>query len=230
MTVRRTAAVAAAAAFVAAGCAGQEPGAFSPRSSDARAVNDVFWLMVALGGLVFALVMVLFVMASRSRTDDRDDAAARATRSERLIVGGGVVMPIVILIPLTVVMLAVGQRVSPTRDAALEIAVTGHQFWWEVEYPDGTVTANEIHIPADRPVRFVLRTADVIHSFWVPQLAGKIDMIPGETTELVIEADEPGTYLGQCAEFCGVQHARMRLLVVVEPFDEFEAWLGRRVG
>lgn len=211
------------AAASAAGCAGQESGAFAPRSADARSVNTVFWVMVTLGAAVFAAVIVLLVLARRGRHDD-DDQATLDKRAGRLVIGGGVILPVVILVPLTVVMLVVGNRISPTRDAALEIEVTGHQYWWEVEYPDGTITANEIHIPADQPVRIVLRSADVIHSFWVPQLAGKVDMIPGETTELLIEADGPGTYLGQCAEFCGLQHARMRFLVIAQRSDEFDAW------
>ena len=207
----------------ATGCGGQESGAFAPRSADARAVNTLFWVMVALGTAVFATVIVLLVMARRGRGDD--DEARLDRRAGRLVIGGGVILPVVILVPLTVVMLLVGDRISPTRDAAFEVEVTGHQYWWEIEYPDGTVTANEIHIPADRPVRLVLRSADVIHSVWVPQLAGKVDMIPGETTELLIEADRPATYLGQCAEFCGLQHARMRFLVIAQRADDFDAWL-----
>ena len=211
------------AVVTAAGCGGQEPGSFAPRSPDARELNTVLWVMVLLGGAVFVTVIVLFALARRGRGDD-DDQATLDTRAGRLVIGGGVILPVVILVPLTVVMLVVGDRTTPRRDAAFEIEVTGHQFWWEVEYPDGTVTANEIHIPVDQPVRFVLRSADVIHSFWVPQLAGKIDMIPGETTELLIEADEVGIYLGECAEFCGIQHARMRLLVFAERSDDFDAW------
>lgn len=210
------------AAFV-SGCAEQEPGAFAPRSGDARAVNALFWIMVAVGLAVFASVIALLVMARGGRREG-DDPAATERRTGRLVIGGGVILPIAVLVPLTIGMLVVAGRVSPARDAAFEIQVTGHQYWWEVEYPDGTVTANEIHVPTGRPVRMVLRTADVIHSFWVPQLAGKIDMIPGETTEVLVETDEPGTYRGQCAEFCGVQHARMGFLVIAQPSEDFQAW------
>ncbi len=226
-TTRTTRTTSAATLLVAAAlvtsCSGQEPGAFAPRSDDARAVDTVFWVMVALGAAVFAAVIVLLVLARRGRGDD-DDQPTLDRRARRLVIGGGVILPVVILVPLTVVMLVVGARISPSRDAAFEVEVTGHQYWWEVEYPDGTVTANEIHIPVGRPVRLVLRSADVIHSFWVPQLAGKVDMIPGETTELLIEADDPGRYLGQCAEFCGIQHARMRVLVFADRPDDFDAW------
>jgi cytochrome c oxidase subunit 2 len=106
------------------------------------------------------------------------------------------------------------------------VDVIGRQYWWEVRYLDrGVVTANEVHIPAGRAVRLRLTSADVIHSFWVPQLAGKLDLIPGQTNTLWIEADAPGIYRGQCAEFCGVQHARMALHVVAVPPEQFGAWL-----
>jgi cytochrome c oxidase subunit II len=223
--MRRVAASAAGAAATVAvvGCSEQEPGAFSPRSADARDVGFLFWAMVLTGAAVFTVVIVLLVVAGRGRRSD-DELGAVERRSGRLVFGGGVLLPVVILVPLSVLMLIVGNRMSPDRDVELEVEVVGHQFWWAIRYPDGTETANELHIPVDTSVRVVLHANDVIHSFWVPQLAGKIDMIPGETTELVIRADEPGTYLGQCGEFCGVQHARMRFLVVAEPAAEFEAW------
>jgi cytochrome c oxidase subunit II len=112
---------------------------------------------------------------------------------------------------------------STTR---LTVLVTGHQWWWEIRYP-GTraVTANELHIPVRTPVRVEVRTADVIHSFWVPQLNRKIDTIPGQTNAIELDADAVGSYRGQCAEFCGVQHAHMGLVVVAEPAAQFRQWL-----
>lgn len=214
-------------ALVAVGCGDQEGGALDPRGTAARELNVLFWVMVVAGTAVFVLVIALLVRAARGRTTD--DPEPRERRSARLVLGGGVVLPILVLVPLTVMMLVVGNRLSPRLGDAYEITVIGHQFWWEVHYPDaGVVTANEIHIPAETTVRVRLESADVIHSFWVPQLAGKIDMIPGQTTELLIDADEPGTYLGYCAEFCGVQHARMRFLVVAQPEAEFDAWLAHQ--
>ncbi len=123
----------------------------------------------------------------------------------------------------------------------LSVNVTGHLWWWEYEYPDlGIRTANELHIPVDRPIRLTLRSksptvADqptgVIHSFWVPKLAGKQDVVPGRTNKMTIEADTPGTYRGQCAEFCGISHAYMRLRVVAESADDFDAWTkGQRLA
>jgi cytochrome c oxidase subunit 2 len=124
-----------------------------------------------------------------------------------------------------------GAVAPPDSKAALTIKVTGAQWWWRFEYEDAlasrmVVTANELHIPAGRPVLLKLRSNDVIHSFWVPQLQGKRDLIPGkEDITLTIQADAPGTYYGQCAEFCGHQHAKMRLLVIAESPDAFAAWM-----
>lgn len=113
---------------------------------------------------------------------------------------------------------------------AVNIELTGHQWWWSARYRTGgpsdeMVTANELHIPVGRPVLFTLRSSDVIHSLWIPNLAGKKDLIPGRTALLQLRADQPGIYRGQCAEFCGLQHALMGLVVVAEPPEQFEAWL-----
>jgi cytochrome c oxidase subunit II len=235
--MRRALALVAAALLI-AGCADQEWGAFRPRGSAASDLNVLFWVMLALGLAVFVLVVVLFARAARGNPSEADlDPAAPARseaderRSARLVIGGGIVLPVVVLIPLTIVMLVVGNRLAPRLGEGYEIRVIAHQFWWEIEYPEtGMVTANEIHIPAGTPVQLRMETADVIHSVWVPELAGKIDMIPGETTEMEIEADQPGRYLGQCAEFCGAQHARMRFVVVAHPPADFDRWLTDQTG
>src|SRR5205823_825647 len=101
-----------------------------------------------------------------------------------------------------------------------------HQFWWEIHYPDQQLTsANELHVPVGQPVRLTLRAADVIHSFWVPQLMGKLDLIPGQPNVTWLQADEPGVYRGECAEYCGLQHAHMGFLVIADPPDQFAAWV-----
>jgi cytochrome c oxidase subunit 2 len=112
------------------------------------------------------------------------------------------------------------------HDPDLRIVATGHRYWWEFRYPElGVVTANELHIPIGTDVRVDLQSADVIHSFWVPQLNGKQDLIPGKTNYVALYTDQPGVYLGQCAEFCGLQHAWMLLRVIAEPTAEFNAWV-----
>jgi cytochrome c oxidase subunit II len=110
------------------------------------------------------------------------------------------------------------------------VRITGHQWWWEVQYPDAVpsntfTTANEVHIPVGKLVKFEIRSMDVIHSFWVPNLHGKKDMIPGHDTSLWIKPDRVGTFVGECAEFCGLQHAKMRFTVVVDPPEQYAAWL-----
>ena len=118
---------------------------------------------------------------------------------------------------------------APPQQARVNIKITAHQWWWEVEYSDQSptqtfVTANEVHIPVGEPVQFKLASADVIHSFWIPQLAGKRDLIPGQENFAWLQADQPGIYRGQCAEFCGAQHAHMALHVIAEERSRFEAW------
>jgi cytochrome c oxidase subunit 2 len=198
-------------------------------------------------GLIFAAVMILTLHATFS--------AGRRASALTWVVGGGIVFPALTLSALLLYSLAVGSAVSaqqsgsalrllldcfgidstaripPPLPGALRIHVIGKQWWWEVRYEgaDGdtrtVVLANELRIPLDEPVELFLSTTDVIHSFWAPSLAGKVDMIPGRTNRLVIRTSEAGIYRGQCAEYCGGQHALMALYVVAEPPDRFRGWL-----
>ena len=151
--------------------------------------------------------------------------------SEGLVVLFGIGIPLVVLVALfgAANVYLVGKTSPPNpRSTGLTIDVIGHQWWWEVRYPaGGAVTANEIHIPVNTRVNVVATTADVIHSFWVPQLARKIDMIPGHQNRVLLYASRAGTYRGQCAEFCGLQHANMGMLVVAQPMPAFQTWLAR---
>ncbi|MQA90106.1 MAG: cytochrome c oxidase subunit II [Gemmatimonas sp.] len=150
------------------------------------------------------------------------------------VIAGGVAIPAVILLGLFVLTLqTLGALAAQEEEPALTIEVVGWQWWWEVRYLDHTgrvlfETANEIHLPAGEWIALRLEATDVIHSFWVPQLAGKVDMIPGRTTELRLQADAPGTYRGQCAEYCAGSHALMAMRVVVEPAQEFLDWSRRQ--
>ncbi|MCE3271823.1 MAG: cytochrome c oxidase, subunit [Ramlibacter sp.] len=188
----------------------------------ARAIETVSGVLFAGGFAIFAVVMLLLARSLGRR--------AGAVRARLWIVGGGIVFPTAVLAALfawTVSMTPAWKPVPPAD--ALVVGVTGHMWWWDVRYRDAggaTIrTANEIRIPAGRPVYLALDSADVIHSFWVPQLAGKIDMLPGRLQHLLLRADAPGTWRGQCAEFCGEQHARMALHVVAMEPAAFEAWL-----
>lgn len=189
----------------------------------AQAIETVSWVLIAGAGAIFAGVMALLLAALRGRPGP--------VRPATWIVGGGVVFPAVVLTALFLWTLPLSSWWKPAPPAgALVVSVTGHMWWWEVRYRDpagaGEVrTANEIRIPVGRPVYLALASHDVIHSFWVPELAGKMDMVPGRQQHLLLSAQRPGTYRGQCAEFCGEQHARMALHVVALEPAAFDAWL-----
>jgi cytochrome c oxidase subunit II len=223
------AAVAAAVALLGGACA-DDPNALVPRGTGAREIAVLWWVMFALGTAVLVLVVAVLLRTVRRRPlEDGVPPDEAERRGNRWMVLGGVVLPVVVILPLSVLTLVIGDRLwSQGGDGVLDVELVGHQFWWEVRYPGtSAVTANEIHIPVGQDVRISMTSEDVIHSFWVPSLHGKVDLIPGEDTHIVIDADRPGRYEGLCAEFCGIQHTHMKLLVVAHPADEFDAWLER---
>ena len=188
--------------------------------------------MFGLGTIIWIGVIVLLLVGLFRRGGSSGTYAPlpdhQHTRTVNLwVVGGGIVMPTLVLIGL--IALTVGAlrdipAVTPSEGVTIE--VIGHQWWWEVVYPGRDITLkDEIRIPAGQPVEVRLSSTDVIHSFWVPELHGKFDLIPGRTHVFVLQADQPGEYRGQCAEFCGRQHARMTIIVVAMPPEEFTAWL-----
>jgi cytochrome c oxidase subunit II len=158
---------------------------------------------------------------------NHEEARRDAKTRSRLLWIGGIILPAIILVVLLVASGRVGAATAHVeRDGELVIDVVGHMFWWEVNYPDeGITTANEINVPVDRPVRLRLTTQDVIHSFWIPRVHGKIDMIPGRENSLSFEPTETGRFRGQCAEFCGIAHAQMVAFVEVQEQDDFDAWV-----
>ena len=203
---------------------GGRPGsALAPRGDDAATIADLWWFMLVLGIAVFLVFAAALVVGLRRSARDDDGAARRASR---WIVGGGVVLPLVVIaVVLGATLVAMRQVAATDDDADVTVEVIGHQYWWEVRYPDaGVVAANEVHIPADTPVEITLTSADVIPSWWVPAVAGKMDLLPERTNRLVIEA-EPGEYQGRCAEFCGTSHANMDFWLVVHDQGGYERWL-----
>lgn len=215
----------AASALIVAGCS-TAPSSLDPRGPAAAEIADLWWLMFWLAAVLFvATLAVLFYGLWRARRRQVDHPPPLSDRT--LVVVGGVAIPAVALLIVLVFSVRTGTGLSPTANpSALTVEVIGHQFWWEVRYPEQeVVTANEIHIPVGTPVQLRLTSVDVIHSFWVPQLHGKMDLIPGKTNSFWIEAAEAGVYRGICAEFCGIQHARMQFLVLAEPADQFSEWL-----
>ncbi len=201
-------------------------GSLDPQGPVADAIADLWWLMLGLGVAVFVVFAVLLALGLFRRPPGDADRGAR-TRVGRWIVGGGVLMPVLVLIVVfgaTVYAMRVIPATPPPD--ALVVEIVGHQWWYEIHYPDeGITTKDELHIPVGRPVALRLTSADVIHSFWVPALAGKMDMLPDGTNTLVLQADEPGEHRAQCAEFCGLLHARMELRVVAETAERFAAWV-----
>jgi cytochrome c oxidase subunit 2 len=182
-------------------------------------VLRLFWIMAVGAALAWLAVLAIAWQAARRHRQPVRDA-------RWLILVAGIATPTLVLGAL----LAYGLLLMPQLRAAvpadaLRIEVSGEQWWWRVRYRNaGFETANEIHVPVGRPIAFTLDSPDVIHSFWVPALAGKMDMIPGRRNTLVLQADKPGTYRGACAEFCGASHAQMRLLVVAMPPAAFATW------
>jgi cytochrome c oxidase subunit II len=210
------------------GCAEGPQRATDPAGPAARSLLDLivtFVWVTSVPAVVFIVALVVLAVRRR-RVDEPSAPRPRLEEGVILVLGGG--LSAVIVTALMLVSFGGARAVmAPPSEPELTVEVTGHMFWWEVRYPDhGIRTANELHIPVGVPVRVRLDAADVIHSFWVPQLHGKLDMIPGRTHELWFQADRAGELRGQCAEFCGVQHALMALLVIVEEQEDFEAWLG----
>lgn len=199
--------------------------ALDPAGRGAARLADLFWAMTVGGGAIWLVVVGLALYATYFAR-----RALSPKGGKLLIIGGGVVFPVVVLAGLLTYSLSIlPEFLAAAPEGALEIQVTGHQWWWRVRYlRDGKTPvdlANEIRVPAGRAVEFQLESRDVIHAFWIPALGGKMDMIPGRRTRLVLEPARIGVYRGVCAEYCGTSHALMSFPVVVEEESAFERWL-----
>ena len=231
MNAKRPAVVAVSiAAFFVLACSGNES-AFNPAGPQAGRINGLWWYMFAVSTVVWVLVsLALLYSAWRGHQRHAADRSDGINHSLRRPVTIATAITVLILVGTLVYDVTTGEALaSLPRDKALRIRITGHQWWWEAEYVDPVsgnqvTTANEIHIPVGEPVQIIGSSADVIHSFWVPNLAGKKDLIPGHATAMWLQADKPGIYRGQCAEFCGHQHAKMAVLVLAESRQQFNSW------
>jgi cytochrome c oxidase subunit 2 len=210
-------------------CSGVQS-ALDPAGEESRQVANLFWVMVAGGLTIWVFVVVLALYASRWKRDPlREETAAR------VIFWGGAVLPVTVLAALLAYALWLMPSLRPftrSSDATLRIEVTGKQFWWHVVYkrPNGisVVSANEIRLPVGERVEFALTSSDMIHSFWIPALGGKMDLIPGRQNRLSLKPTKVGLYRGQCAEFCGTSHALMAFPAIVMEGEAFDAWLNAR--
>jgi len=219
---------AAAVALAVAGCGEQSP--LKPESDPARDIAKLTWWMFGIAGVVFggAVVMLLIGWLTR-REEGLPFIGKRSNVETGAVVVFGIVIPVVVLIGVFAFanLVVLDDTDAPKASSTeLTVEVTGNQWFWEVRYP-GTkaVTANEIHIPVRTRVNLVGKTDDVIHSIWIPQLNRKIDTVPGHRNRILLYADKPGRYRGQCAEFCGLQHAHMSMYVFADPPERFRAWL-----
>ncbi|WP_245469838.1 cytochrome c oxidase subunit II [Mesorhizobium sp. M7A.F.Ca.MR.362.00.0.0] len=214
-------------------CSGAQS-ALDPAGEEARQIADLFWLMAIAGGLIWLTVIGLLVHAIRHERTPIDEHIA-----SRLIFWGGAAIPSLLLFLLLGYALWLMPGLRPFAGAVeadgLRIEVTGEQFWWRVAYhpADGGVpilSANEIRLPVGERVEFLLKSTDVIHSFWIPALGGKMDMIPGRVNRLSLLATKPGTYRGPCAEYCGTSHALMTFTAVAMQPAAFREWLAVRAN
>jgi cytochrome c oxidase subunit 2 len=222
------------AAVVLAGCEGVQS-ALDPAGPQAALIGAEMIYLVAMASAVFALVAGALAVALLRRRGGDETPRAWNHPLASWVAAASVVTAIVLIANLVIDMRTDHALGRIARDGAVEIEVTGRQWWWELEYQSADpsrqlTTANELHIPAGEPVLLTLRSADVIHSFWVPQFHGKRDLIPGYTRELWVQANEPGTYRGSCAEFCGHQHAHMGLVVVAETRADFDRWYNAQLA
>jgi cytochrome c oxidase subunit 2 len=210
-------------------------GALDAAGVQSARIAELFRWFLGISLVVWVLVvgaLLVAVLRRRERGEDQTpDPSTAADRRPHLVVGLAIGASALTLFAMLVGSVLTGKAIgSMAPEQALTVRVTGHQWWWEVTYPNldpslQVTTANEIHVPVGRPVRFELAARDVIHSFWVPELHGKIDAIPGKKTTMFLQADRAGRFEGRCAEFCGLQHAKMKVLVVAEPPADFERWL-----
>lgn len=190
---------------------------------------ELFWIVFAAAVVVFVVVeaVLLYALFRFRRRGINDPIPPQVHGNTRMEIAW-TIAPAIILAAIAIPTVIYIFDIAKTPDNALEINVIGHQWWWEFEYPEyDVVTANEFYVPVKRPIKLNLTSDDVIHSFWLPKLAGKVDVVPSNTNTLNFVADHIGTYIGQCAEFCGEAHAFMRVQVVVESEPGFERWISK---
>lgn len=218
-------------AFLAAACGNPDApqDVLSPEGPVAKQLDDLWDPVFAIAVVIFIIVQTLVIVAAiRFRAKGDDESPPQIHGNAKLELTWTIIPALILLVVgIFTVATVVDINRRPTEGNVLDVRVTGKQWWWEYEYPGlGVITANELHIPVDTKVDVSLTSSDVIHSFWVPKLAGKLDAVPGRINHLTIEATEPGKmYAGQCAEFCGISHANMRLRVYTHTRESFDRWV-----
>jgi cytochrome c oxidase subunit 2 len=210
-----------------AGCSRRSPSMLDTHSPEGYRLSTLTWFLMITGGAVYVIVAG-FVVTGLLRGRHHREARPQPRVEHRMLMAGGLVVPVIILATLAVVTVHTVDALRPAGADGVQITVTAEQWWWRIQYPaDHIETSNEIHVPVGRPVSITLMSVDVVHSFWVPQLNGKTDVIPGQTNHLSFTATRAGEYRGQCAEFCGIAHAKMAFLVVADSPSDYAAWVSQ---
>ncbi len=208
-------------------CTGDYPqNSMAPKSDFARVIDDLFWTIIywSIGVLVVVEALLVYALV-RFRRRPGQPVPAQVHGNTRLEIAWTLAPALVLASIAVPTVRTIFETQAPPAPEALQVQIIGHQWWWEVRYPQlNVVTANEVHLPVGRKVDFSITSADVIHSFWIPQLGGKRDANPGHTNRISLTPFEPGVYWGQCAEFCGASHANMGLRAVVQEPAQFDAW------
>ncbi|MSP12789.1 MAG: cytochrome c oxidase subunit II [Chloroflexi bacterium] len=214
------------ASLLLAGCSSERPSILLPVSPKANAEANLFLIIFWISVAVFVIVeAALFYSVIRFRGKNAEDVPPQIHGSVPLEIAWTTAPALVLVVVFVLTWQTLQATAAPPLDS-MPVLVTGNQFWWKFDYLDQQVsTANELHLPVGRPVRLLLETKDVIHSFWVPQLGGKMDLIAGHQNVLWLQADKAGEYHGQCAELCGASHANMRTKVIAESQVNFDAWI-----
>jgi cytochrome c oxidase subunit 2 len=213
--------------------------AMDPAGPQAAAIARLWWLILVTATVVFVVVLTVLAIGviKRSKADDDQLNLESGSKRKELIVSCAGILTVTILIFFLFQSFFTGRALTAelAHKNGIMIEVTGHRWWWEARYQNVDaqnvfITANEIHIPVGVPVSFNLKSIDVIHSFWVPNLSGKKDLIPGKLSMMWLQADHPGVYRGQCAEYCGLQHAHMAFWVVAESPEDFQRWMSAQIS
>jgi cytochrome c oxidase subunit 2 len=214
--------------FFAAGCSGSHS-TFAPASVNARMINNLTIILFSIAAVVFVVVEgVLIYTALHFKRKDQQGFPKQVEGNGRIEIAWTILPAVVLLVVFFISLKTLGTLGYQPASAGdvLHIKVVGHQWWWEFEYPDLKITtANELHIPVNTTVNIDVESVDVIHSYWVPQLGGKMDAVPGHTNFTWVNADQVGTFHGQCSEFCGAQHGKMLFDVYVDTPEQFQAWV-----
>jgi cytochrome c oxidase subunit II len=189
-----------------------------------------WWLLVVSGVVVLVVTVLVLAGAFRGHSNETPAVEREGAGVRWVVVGGMIVPAIVLALTFAFTIATENATAAPPKISGMTVEIIGHRWWWEVRYPEGgqgqtIITANEIHVPAGVPVRLELSSVDVIHSFWIPRLAGKTDVVPGQRNVAWIQADKPGVYRGACTEYCGLQHSNMAAFVVAESVEQFKQWM-----